>query len=45
MNIKTKERVEQEMRSLFEKGGTNLAVFEVRYINDELKELFKETLK
>ena len=45
MNIKTRERVEQEMRSLLEKGGNSLAVFEVRYINDELKELFKETLK
>lgn len=45
MNIKTRERVEQEMRSLFEKGGNTLAVFEVRYINDELKDLFKETLK
>ena len=33
------------MRSLLEKGGNSLAVFEVRYINDELKDLFKETLK
>lgn len=39
--IKTADRVAQELRSLKEKGAKGVAIFEVRYINDELKELLK----
>lgn len=43
-NIKTSERVMDELKSLKEKGASSIAVFEVRYINDDLKELFKKVL-
>lgn len=44
-NIKTAERVMEELQSVFDKGASSIAIFEVRYINDELKELFKRVIK
>ncbi len=40
-NIKSPERIEEELRSLYDKGADSIAVFEVRYINEGIKELFK----
>ena len=39
--IKTSQRVREELQSLYDKGARSFAVFEVRYMNDELLELFE----
>lgn len=40
--IKTGQRVRAEAASVYEKGARGLAIFEVRYINEELKSLLKD---
>ena len=39
--IKTVERVREELQSVYDKGARSFAIFEVRYMNDELLDLFK----
>ncbi len=40
--IKTADRVMEELKSVYDKGARSIAVFEIRYLNDELQELFEK---
>ncbi|MDQ7821832.1 MAG: hypothetical protein RDV48_03450 [Candidatus Eremiobacteraeota bacterium] len=42
MQIKTRDRLMAELEGLARKGAKGIAVFEVRYINDELKGLLRD---
>ncbi|GEM_PF-1584429 len=39
--IKTGPRVKEELESVFHQGARSIGIFEVRYINDELKDVLK----
>ncbi|MHC9540392.1 MAG: beta-galactosidase [Vulcanimicrobiota bacterium] len=39
--IKSGPRVMEELESVYQKGARSIGIFEVRYINDELKEVLK----
>lgn len=40
-NIKSGERIASELKSLKDSGADGIALFEIRYLNEELQQLFK----